>query len=78
MFGLADKLLHFPRSILDPKYVDFAFHITENWGSPGGIELAIVRALPDIVKITNYESKIWRMRRRRFQQFLAAKEGRCA
>jgi hypothetical protein len=76
MFGLSDKFIEFPHDRSEHQYGDFAFLLTENWGSPGGVDLAIVRALPDILKISGYETKIWRMRRRRFQQFLAAKEGR--
>ena len=76
MGRLADKLMYFPRGRSDHPYADFALLMTENWGSPGGIGHAVIRALPDITKITKYETKIWSMRRRRFQQLLAAKAGR--
>ena len=65
----------FPASRSDPRYGDFALLMTENWGSPGGTEFAAVRALPDIEKITKYETRIWSLRRRRFLQFLATKAG---
>ncbi len=71
MIGIAKP----PRNRSDFHYGDFACLMTENWGSPGGIELSIIRALPDLLKITGYETRIWRMRRRRFLEFLHAMEG---
>jgi hypothetical protein len=73
MLKISDNLSKFPASRSDPAFGDFAFHMTEMWGSPGGIELALVRALPDIEKVTRYEMKIWSLRRRRFREFLAAR-----
>jgi hypothetical protein len=69
-------LSQMPRSRSDPKYGDFAFHMAENWGSPGGVDTAFVLVLPDLLKLGRYERKIWSMRRRRFQELLAAKAGR--
>ncbi len=76
LHGVTDKMLPFPRDRSDPAFGDFALRMAEYWGSPGGIELPVIRALPDLVKVTNYEIKIWRMRRRRFLQFLSVKAGR--
>ncbi len=74
MFKISEKLLTCETSRSDPAFGDFAFHMTEMWGSPGNVEEALVRALPDLLKLGRFEVRIWSLRRRRFREFLAARE----